>query len=127
MLVLETHRVQELVPDDTAPIRRALRREAAEIEAAVIAQLRTLTCTPEIIVRTWKRARQQDVCVTEVQVRTALTEFTSPWKELFPAEQTRLINLLIARIEIKPDGLDINLRIEGLASLARELRGKAAA
>jgi hypothetical protein len=65
--------------------------------------------------------------VTEDQVHTALTEFASLWEELFPAEQARLINLLIARIDIQAGGLAINLRIGGLASLASELRGKAAA
>ena len=100
---------------------------AAEVETAVIDQVRALVQTPEIIVRTWKEARQHDRSVTEEQVRTALAEFSALWDELFPAEQARIIQLLVERVDIQPDGLNITLRKEGLVSLANELRQKAAA
>ena len=43
------------------------------------------------------------------------------WDELFPAEQARIIRLLVERVEIGPAGADIRLRIDGLASLVRDL------
>lgn len=43
------------------------------------------------------------------------------------AEQARLIQLLIERVEVMSDGLTIRLRTEGLASLAADLQQKAAA
>ena len=70
---------------------------------AVIDQVRALVCTPEIIVRTWKEAREHDGNITEEQVRTALAEFGAIWDELFPAEQSRLIQLLVERVDIAPD------------------------
>ncbi len=76
---------------------------AAEIERAVVDQVRALVCTPEIVVRTWKEAREHDGSVTEDQVRTALAEFSALWDELFPAEQARIIQLLVERVEIQPD------------------------
>jgi site-specific DNA recombinase len=100
---------------------------AAEVEAAVIDQVRMLVRTPEVIVRTWKEARQQDRGITEDQVRKALSAFSALWDELFPAEQARIIQLLVERVDIQPDGLSISLRKEGLVSLANELRQKAAA
>jgi site-specific DNA recombinase len=100
---------------------------AAEIEAAIIDQVRALVRTPEIIVRTWKEARRHDGGITEDEVRKALAEFAAIWDELFPAEQARLIQLLVERVEIKPDGLTILLRTEGLASLAADLQQRAAA
>jgi hypothetical protein len=106
----------------------AIRRvPAAEIEAAIIDQVRALVRTPEIIVRTWKEARRHDGGITEDEVRKVLAEFDALWDELFPAEQARLIQLLIERVEIKPDGLTILLRTEGLASLAADLQQRAAA
>jgi hypothetical protein len=39
------------------------------------------------------------------------------WEELFPAEQARIVELLVQRVDIKPDRLDITLTIEGLTSL----------
>jgi DNA invertase Pin-like site-specific DNA recombinase len=63
---------------------------AAEIEAAVIDQLRNVLRAPEIIVRTWRAARQGFPGLTEVDVREALHRFDPLWHELFPAEQTRI-------------------------------------
>jgi site-specific DNA recombinase len=45
---------------------------AAEIESAVVDQLRGLLCAPEIIVRTWRAARQTIQDITEEEVREAL-------------------------------------------------------
>ena len=42
--------------------------------------------------------------------------------ELFPAEQARIVRLLVERVEISPTGADIKLRLDGLASLMRDLR-----
>jgi site-specific DNA recombinase len=100
---------------------------AAEIERAVVDQVRALVCTPEIIVRTWKEAREHDGSVTEDQVRTALADFSALWDELFPAEQSRIIQLLVDRVEIHPDRLSIKLRKDGLVSLANEIHQKVAA
>ena len=109
---------------EACPIRRV---PAAEVEKAVIDQVRLLVQTPAIIVRTWKGARLQDRSVSEEQVRKALSEFSALWDELFPVEQARIIQLLVERVDIQPDGLNITLRTQGLASLANELRQKAAA
>lgn len=103
------------------------RVSAAEVETAVIDQVRALVRTPEIIVRTWKAARQLDRGVTEERVRAALSEFGALWDELFPAEQARIVQLLVERVDIQPDGLNITLRTDGLVSLAHDLRHKAAA
>lgn len=100
---------------------------AAEIEAAVVDQVRLLVQTPEMIVRTWKEARKRDHRVTEAEVRDALLMFNPLWDELFPAEQARIIELLVERVEIQIDRLRITLRTEGLASLAQDLQQKAAA
>jgi hypothetical protein len=100
---------------------------AAEVERAVVDQVRAVVCTPEIVVRTWKETREHEASVTEDQVRTALTDFNELWDELFPAEQARIIQLLVERAEIQPDQLSIKLRKHGLLSLANELAQKAAA
>jgi DNA invertase Pin-like site-specific DNA recombinase len=108
-----------LKQDATAcPIRRI---PAGEIERAVVDQIRQLVQTPEIIVRTWKAARQQDPSITEHEVRDALDRFDPLWEELFPAEQARIVQLLVERIDVTLDGIDIRLRVEGLTELVREL------
>ncbi len=43
------------------------------------------------------------------------------WDELFPAEQARIVRLLMERVEVGPAGADIRLRVAGLTSLVRDL------
>ena len=99
------------------------RVSAVEIGTAVIDQLRALLRQPEIIVGTWRAAREEALDLTEVDVRDALAELDPLWDELFPAEQARIIRLLVERVEVGPDGADIRLRVAGLTGLLRELRG----
>jgi site-specific DNA recombinase len=54
-------------------------------------------------------------------VRSALVEFNELWNELFPAEQARIVELLVQRIDLDPNALDITLKVEGLTSLCNEL------
>lgn len=104
---------------EACPIRRV---PAAEIETAVIDQIRGLLCAPEIIIRTWRAARTSDGDVTETDVREALERLDPLWDELFPAEQARIFQLLVERVDVGLDGIDIRLRTEGLASVVADLR-----
>ena len=48
-----------------------------------------------------------------------------PWKplwiELFPAEQARILQLLIERVDIGTDGLKLRFRDKGLAQMVTEV------
>ncbi len=101
------------------PVRQV---PAAEIERIVLDQIRRLLQMPEVIVQTWRAARKQLPEVTEHDIRDALTEFDALWNELFPAEQARIVELLVERIDLSPNNLDITLKIEGLTSLCAELQ-----
>jgi site-specific DNA recombinase len=47
------------------------------------------------------------------------------WDELFPAEQARIVQLLVDRVDVGESGIGIRLRTEGLTSLATDLRAAA--
>lgn len=94
---------------------------AGEIEAAVIEQLRAVFRQPEIVAGTWKAARAHADGVAEADARTALQQLDSLWDELFPAEQARIVALLVERVDIGTDGLNVRLRIDGLSGLSREM------
>ena len=76
---------------------------------------------PEIIVATWRAARSEIEGLSEDAVREALERLDPIWDELFPAEQARIVQLLVARVDVGIDGLDIHLRTQGLARAYREL------
>ncbi|RHZ90453.1 recombinase family protein, partial [Cereibacter sphaeroides] len=94
---------------------------AGEIEVAVIDQLRTVFRQPEIVAGTWKAARAHHGDFTEADARAALQQLEPLWDELFPAEQARIVALLVERVEIVTEGLNVRLRMDGLAGLAREI------
>ena len=94
---------------------------AGEIETAVIDQVRALLRQPEVVMGTWRTAQGEAGDLTEAETRDALERLDPLWEELFPAEQARIVRLLVERVEISPTGADIRLRLEGLASLMRDL------
>ena len=98
---------------------------AAEVEEAVVAQVRHLLCTPEIIAKTWAAARS-DLQMPEREVVQTVTDFAPMWDELFPAEQARIVRLLVERIDLSLDGMQVRLRAEGLQTLVEELRSREA-
>jgi hypothetical protein len=94
---------------------------AGEIEAVVIEQLRAVFRQPEIVAGTWKAARDRADDINEADAQTALQQLDPMWDELFPAEQARIVALLIERVDIGTDGLGVRLRVDGLSGLAREM------
>lgn len=98
---------------------------AGEIETAVIDQLRAVFRQPEIVAGTWKAARARDSEITEAEAREALMGLDPLWDQLFPAEQARIVTLLVERVDIGNNGLNVRLRLDGLTGLAREMRVEA--
>jgi len=113
--------VSQTVPKHGAGSCPIGRVPAGEIEATVIDQLRAVFRQPEIVAGTWKAARVQDCGITDVDAREALTRLDPLWDELFPAEQARIVALLVERVDIGIEGMKVRLRMDGLAALAREM------
>ena len=63
---------------------------------------------PEIVAGTWK-------------AREAPTRVDPLWDTLFPAEQARMVQLLLERVDIGAMGLNVRLFVDGLGGLAREM------
>ena len=112
---------QRVLKADAADSGIVRRVSAAEIEAVVVDQVRALLRQPEIVVGTWLAARAEEPGLTEAETRDALERLDPLWDELFPAEQARIVRLLVERVDIGPGGADIRLRVHGLSSLVRDL------
>jgi site-specific DNA recombinase len=104
---------------DACPIRGV---PAGDVEAAVIGQIRALLRAPEVVVRVWRAACLEDDWIDEREVVEALQRLDPLWEQLFPVEQARIIQLLVERVVIRPDGLETRLRVEGIASVVEDLR-----
>ena len=94
--------------------------ESSTAMESSLAESRKMKSQPEIIAGTWKAARA-NANMTEADAREALTRLDPLWDELFPAEQVRIVALLVERVDIGIDGMNVRLRIDGLAGLAREM------
>ena len=70
---------------------------------------------------TWRAAQPDCEGLPEDEVREALAALDPLWTELFPAEQARIIQLLIGRVDIGTDGLKLQLRDKGLAQMVAEV------
>jgi hypothetical protein len=104
---------------DTCPVTSV---RAADVEGAVLDHVQKLLTAPELIARTWAAAKREGEEITEREVTILLADFATVWNELFPAEQARIVQLLVERVDVRENALEVRIRAEGLASLVRELR-----
>jgi site-specific DNA recombinase len=104
-----------------SPTGLVRRVPAAEIEAAVIDQMRGILGAPEVIVGTWRATRDQRDGLAEADIRQALQSLDPVWNELFPAEQARVLQLLVERVEVHPDRIELRFRVDGLQSLVADI------
>ena len=59
--------------------------------------------------------------LSEQMVAQALNNLDQVWDELFPAEQARIVSLLVKRVVVSETDAEIVLRLDGLHTLVDEL------
>ena len=98
---------------------------AGEIEAAVLAQVHKALQEPEMIVGVWQAgmALQERQELDEPTVLVAMRQMGTVWENLFPQEQHRIMALLIERVQLHEDGLDIVWRDDSWQKFSQELAG----
>jgi hypothetical protein len=104
--------------EDTPAIARV---PASEIEEAVVAQNRALLRQEEVV-GTWWAVQQEGQGVTEGEVSAALERLELLRDKLFPSDQAQIVWLLVDRVDIGEASVDVRLRLDRLASLARDLK-----
>jgi site-specific DNA recombinase len=103
----------------TCPIGRI---SAAEIEELVLERIKGLLCQPEIIFSACRASKVIGLTLTDDEIADLIRELTPVWENLFPDEQARLVNLLVERVMIHLEHVEITLRLDGLQRLAGEIR-----
>lgn len=91
------------------------------VEDAVVGEIRRMIRAPEIAARTIRALREESSTVDEKAIVKAVCEFDQLWAALFPAEQTRIVQLLVERVTVGEDGIAVDLRHEGLGSVLRDM------
>lgn len=102
---------------ETAPMRLA----AGMVEDAVVTEVRRILQTPEVVTQVIAALKTEKGAISEADAIAALHEFSSLWAQLFPAEQARIIQLLISRVTVTAAGLEVDIRREGITGVIREM------
>ena len=102
---------------------------AREIEAAVIPQVRKVLQAPEVMSQAIREVLALDPTADAQETILTLQSIEPVWDELFPAEQARIIQLLVERVTVSPTGLRIDMRTAGMKELIQSVipEGKKAA
>ena len=118
LAVIRGHRWKELLESGRYPSIDALAARMG-VNASYVGRHLNLALLAPDIVKAILMGREPDGLTLD-----KLQRMPAGWEELFPAEQERIVQLLVRRVEVGPDGLDLELRAEGLESLALELRSQ---
>jgi DNA invertase Pin-like site-specific DNA recombinase len=116
---------------DSCPVRRV---PAAGIESAVVQQIRGLLRAPETLALAHRALSEERTLNTDngaaeatdlpgqKEFARALADVDAVWEHLFPVEQARICRLLVDRVTVNPDGIDMRLRTCGVNALFGELQ-----
>lgn len=102
------------------------RLPAAELESAVLDQLRATLRSPSLLGDVIARAIELDATLDEALVTVAMTRLDQIWDQLFPGEQIRIVRLLVERVVVSPNDIELRLHANGIERLVLELRPEAA-
>ncbi len=100
----------------------ATRVPAEPIEQMVLAQIHAALTAPEMVQSVWDVARNQCPELTEPEIVLPLRQMGLVWEQLFPAERQRIVQLLIERVVLRDEGIEIVWRDTGWSTLAAEMR-----
>ena len=99
-----------------APGKSFARLPAPEIEAAVVAQIRTVLTSPESIASVVRHIQRNGAQIDEATTVMAMGRLNDVWDQLFPVERHRIANLMIERIDLVHVG-----EVQGIKVKWREL------
>ena len=81
--------------------------------------------SPEMVAQVWREiSRLKDKAtagMTETQLAVALNRIDLVWDQLFPIEQNRIVQLLVDRVTISPNELQVKLHPNGVENLALDV------
>ena len=99
-----------------APGKSFARLPAPEIEAAVVAQIRTVLTSPESVAAVVRHIQRNGAQIDEATTVMAMGRLNDVWDQLFPVERHRIANLMIERIDLIHVG-----EVQGIKVKWREL------
>lgn len=107
-----------------APGKSYARLPAAEIDGAVVAQIRSVLTSPESVAAVVSHIQRSGAPVDEATTVLAMGRLNDVWDQLFPVERHRIANLMIERIDLvhagEVQGIKVKWREVGWNALIEE-------
>ena len=97
------------------------RLPAIELEGNVIDQVRQILRAPDLKTRVVKAMHSLDPSIDEALVCVAMVQIDKIWDQLLPAEQERIVRLLIKKVIVTPHTIEVQFRPNGIEILATEM------
>ena len=88
----------------------------------MLEQLRAVLRAPELLGEMLPQAIKLDPTLDEAKITVAMTRLDVIWDQLFPAEQSRIVRLLVEKVIVSPNDLEVRLAACGIERLVLELQ-----
>ena len=96
------------------------RLPAADLESAVMEQIRAILRSPQMVEEAARGAERLDPTLDAAQVTVAMTRVDEIWEQLFPDEQARIVKLLVEKVIVSLNDIEVRLQPNGIERLALE-------
>ena len=87
-------------------------------------QLRGHLRSPDVVRDVLPQAQKYDPTLDEAIVTVAMKRLDDVWDQLFPAEQMRIVRLLVRQVNVSPNNMSMDLHPTGIQRLVLELHLK---
>ena len=83
-------------------------------------QIRAILRSPQMVEEAARRAVRLDPTLDAAQVIVAMTRVDEIWEQLFPDEQARIVKLLVEKVIVSLNDIEVRLQPNGIERLALE-------
>ena len=83
-------------------------------------QIRAILRSPQMVEEAARGAERLDPTLDAAQVTVAMTRVDEIWEQLFPDEQARIVKLLVEKVIVSLNDIEVRLQPNGIERLALE-------
>jgi len=94
---------------------------AGDIDAKVVDQVRRILQAPEVISQAVAEVQKLTPETDEKQAIQTLQSIEAVWEELFPAEQSKIMHLLVDKVTVSQTGIKIDMKTTGMRDLVQSM------
>ena len=100
--------------------------QAAMLEGAVTDKLLEYLCSERMVDKYWSEIQKINPSIDEPQAVVLILRHTaSIWDQFFTKMKAEIIHALIKRVVIKPNGVEVQMRFEGLGAVVKAMQSQA--